>query len=423
MPITTEQFPQFVHWFRSTTPYINTFRGKCFVIYFSNKLLDNTTSIQFLHDIALLHSLGIHLVLVYENHLAPYHTIIDSDLLLQLSNQINQTRLTIEAKIVLSLANSPSPYAKIRIISGNFITSKPYGIHQGIDYLYRGKVRSIDKSAILYSLQHHALVLLPPLGYSSTGETFILSAAEIATRTAMSLQADKLIFLLDDKCSVLHHSQAINLTKLQQFKAQLPSSQHHYIDCITQAVHAHVPRIHILNEQMDGSLLMELFSRDGIGTLISDDPFEHLRKATIQDVAGILELISPLEQQGILVKRSREHLEMEIEYFYLIERDHAIIACAALYPYTSDKGTQLGELACLAVEKSYRSAGRASRLLNLIENNAKQQGIEQLFILTTQTTHWFLERGFQQTTIQQLPLSRQALYNYQRNSAICIKIL
>jgi amino-acid N-acetyltransferase len=187
-----------------------------------------------------------------------------------------------------------------------------------------------------------------------------------------------------------------------------------------QACRGSVRRVHLLDRQQDGALLLELFTRDGLGTLITADAFEGLRVATIDDVGGVLELIKPLEQQGVLVKRSRELLEMEIGHFLVIERDGTIIACAALYP--GDKRNQ-AELACLAVHDDYRNKGRGDALLQAIEQRAVMNGIEQLVVLTTRTAHWFRERGFLPGNLSHLPAGKKALYNYQRNSKVFYKLL
>ena len=162
-----------------------------------------------------------------------------------------------------------------------------------------------------------------------------------------------------------------------------------------------------------------MFTRDGVGTLISAETYEGLRPATIDDVGGILQLIAPLEEEGVLVKRSRELLEIEIDYFMVVKRDGMIIACAAIYPY--DGG--VAELACLAVHPDYRSHGRGDSLLEAIERRAHQLGITRLFVLTTLTSHWFRERGFSAAELKDLPVKKQNMYNYQRNAKVFIKAI
>src|SRR5690606_19680182 len=178
-----------------------------------------------------------------------------------------------------------------------------------------------------------------------------------------------------------------------------------------------VRRAHIISYAEDGALLEELFTRDGSGTLVSGDNYEQIRQARVEDIGGILELIQPLEEQGVLVRRSREMLETEIDRFVVAERDGTIVGCAALYNYP-DEGA--GELSCFAVDPSYRRAGRGDDILAMVEKLARSQGIRKLFVLTTQTEHWFRERGFEPTAVQNLPGPKLAAYNAQVNSQVFV---
>ena len=182
-----------------------------------------------------------------------------------------------------------------------------------------------------------------------------------------------------------------------------------------KACRSGVRRSHLISYQEDGALLQELFSRDGIGTQIVMESAEQIRRATINDIGGILDLIAPLEQQGILVRRSREQLEMEIDKFTIIQRDNTTIACAALYPFPEEK---IGEMACVAVHPDYRSSSRGEVLLERIAAQAKQMGLNHLFVLTTRSIHWFQERGFKPVDVELLPESKKQLYNYQRRSKV-----
>jgi amino-acid N-acetyltransferase len=183
---------------------------------------------------------------------------------------------------------------------------------------------------------------------------------------------------------------------------------------------AGVARSHIISYNNDCALLEELFTHDGSGTLVANDSYEQAREANIDDVGGIIELIQPLEQQGVLVKRSRELLETEIRRFRLLERDHRIIACAALYPFAEET---CGEIACIVSHPDYRGGQRGQRLLEELETEARRQGLDRVFVLTTQTAHWFIEQGFVESNRDALPERKQALYNLQRNSKVFFKAL
>jgi amino-acid N-acetyltransferase len=181
------------------------------------------------------------------------------------------------------------------------------------------------------------------------------------------------------------------------------------------SVEAGVERAHCVSYKVDGSILKELFTRDGAGSLVMQDHYEKLRTATIDDVGGILKLIKPLEEKGVLVKRSRERLEREITQFTVIERDGMIIGCAALYVYEDDHS---GEIACVATHQDYRGKNRGERLLEALKRKATLYKLDRLFVLTTVTAHWFLEQGFEPQSIDVLPSSKQEMYNFTRNSKV-----
>lgn len=437
---------QYVHWFRHSAPYINAHRNKTFVIMFDGEAVLHDNFQHIIHDIALLHSLGIHLILVHgarpqiNQNLAasqistPFHRqrrITTRESLSCVMNAVGSIRLQIEALLSMGLANSPMYGARIDVVSGNFVTAKPYGIRDGIDFQLTGEVRTVDTNAIQRHLDSHNIVVLGPTGYSTTGEVFNLLAEEVATKTAIRIKADKLIFLgkqhglLNMDGQLQREVQPSQLDAyIMQDAQDLPSELSLQLRAAQEASMNGVNRVHLISYAHDGALLEELFTRDGSGTLITDAHYEDVRMATIQDVGGLINLLRPLEEEGILVYRSRERLENEIEQFAVIERDGMILACAALYPIpTTGNELRSAEIACVAVDPSYRKSNRGSQILNYLEDKARSMGIQQLFILTTRTAHWFLEQGFEQSSVDDLPDARQALYNYQRNSLVCKKSL
>ncbi len=436
----TPPTPDFVAWLRLSAPYIRLHRGKTFVVLFGGEAVASPGFPELVHDLALLHSLGVQLVLVpgarpqieaqlgevgaemrYVNGLR----VTDAVALACVKEAVGIVRVEIEACLSLSVANSPMAYAQIRVASGNFVTARPLGVRDGVDYLHTGEVRKLDTAAIRQQLDLGVMVLLQPLGYSPTGEVFNLSANDVAVSAASSLSADKLIVLMET--DELHDNTGQRVQELTANEVNhwlqrdtLSPELHRHLRLALHACHQGVARIHLLNRHEDGSLLAELFTRDGIGTLVSAERFEQLRTAQIDDVGGILALIQPLEAEGILVRRSRERLEMEISQFVLLERDGLIVGCAALYPYPNE---QVGEFACLAVHPDYRNADRGERLLAAIEQRAHQQGLTQLFALTTRTAQWLQERGFTPASLLTLPVARQQTYNYQRKSRLFLKRL
>lgn len=428
-----------VQWFRSAAPYIHAHRGRTFIIAFTGDAVQQPQFSHLIDDITLLSSLGIRLVLVHgarpqiEAALAQRGLslryvnglrVTDEEVLPYVKKAVGAVRVEIEALLSMGLPNSPMAGAQIRVTSGNFITARPLGIREGIDYRYTGEIRKIDGEAIQQCLNNGTIVLLSPLGYSPTGEVFNLSAEEVATASAIALRADKLIFVsaalpaATDPLSLPRELTPAEAEQLLRATSKLPGELADHLQSAIHACRARVQRVHIIDQRLDGALLMELFKRDGSGILVTAIAFEDTRRATIEDIGGILELIAPLEEKGFLVRRSRERLEMEIHHFMVMERDGTIIACAALCPFPKEK---IGELACLVVHPDYRQSGRATALLAAMEKTAKQQGLNRLCVLTTQTAHWFQERGFYPVRLEILPENKRALYNYQRNSKVLIK--
>ncbi|MDH5324564.1 MAG: amino-acid N-acetyltransferase [Gammaproteobacteria bacterium] len=427
---------EFITLFRNSAPYINKFRGKTFVIVFNGETIAADNFPHLIHDFALLNSLGIKLVLVHgarpqieqklNNMDAEFQyegdaRITDSTALLCVKEAVGCIRLEIESLLSMGLANSPMAGAKLRVAGGNFITAQPYGIRDGIDFQHTGEVRKIDIDAIQQRLDAGAIVLLSPVGYSPTGEIFNLLAEDVAKATAASLKADKLIYLTES--GLYRDGQAVkelSVAEAQMLLNQQPKETQHLLRDAIFVCNNGVARAHILERRIDGVLLQELFTRDGVGTLINSDLYQGKRQATIDDVSGILELIEPLEQEGILVRRSREKLEMEISRFYVTEKDGMIIACGAAYPYPEQN---TAELACFAVHPNYRKQGLGDELLEYIQNQCTQQNITTLFVLSTHTAHWFQERGFVPMDLTDLPVERKRLYNYQRKSKMFRKTL
>ncbi len=433
--------PHFVSWFRDAAPYINAFRGRAFVVMFGGEAVQDKNFAGLIHDFALLNSLGIRLVLVHgsrpqiearlkaQTSKTTFHQglrITDDTALTCVKEAVGTVRVEIEARLSMGLAHSPMAGAHIRVASGNVVTARPLGVHEGVDYLHTGEVRRIDAEAINHQLDQNAVVLLSPLGYSPTGEVFNLGAEDVATSAAIALHAHKVIYLaegsgLRDTRKRLTRELTFGATQqLLDSRRRLPDDMRRILRSAVNLCLNGIPRVHILDRQIDGALLQELFTRDGVGTLISADTYEDTRQAGIDDVGGILELISPLEQADVLVRRSRERIEMEIAHFTIVERDGMVIACVALNPFDENN---MAELTCLAVHPDYQGAARGNALLQFVEQNAARRGIRQLFVLSTKTSHWFLERGFKKADIKTLPMKRQALYNYRRNSKVFIKTL
>jgi amino-acid N-acetyltransferase len=431
---------QFVAWLRSVAPYIHAFRGKTFVVAFPGELVRSGALPVLAHDLSLLHALGIKVVIVYgsrpqvEEQLAlrkeqsRFHNglrITDAVALECAKEAAGELRLDIEAAFSQGLPNTPMANAAIRVISGNFIVGRPMGIIDGVDLEHTGLVRKVAYETIHPILDNGGLVLLSPLGFSPTGEVFNLAMEDVAVSAAMSLRADKLIFITEapmmtDAGGTPIHEVSVHQAQAIMASDYLPADISYYFSNAIRACQSGVPRAHIVPFFTDGSVLLEIFTHDGVGTMVSAENLESLREATIEDVGGILRLIEPLEADGTLVKRGRELIEREVDYFSVIEHDGVIFGCAALYPFPTEK---MAEMACLTVSPDSQAQGDGERLLRHLENRARAAGFKKLFVLTTRAAHWFLKRGFVNASLDDLPKDRQNMYNWQRKSLVLIKNL
>ena len=431
-----ESDTRLVAWVRQAAPYIHAFRGRSFVVAVGGEVLADASAQALIHDIALLDAMGIRLVLVHgarpqidaemiSRGLEPrFHNglrVTDADALECVKRAMGVTRIEIEALLSMGLPNTPLAGGFLRVTGGNFISARPVGVVDGIDFQYTGAVRKVIAEEIQADLGQENVVLITPIAASPTGEIFNLAWEEVAEAVAVAIHADKLIYLVDAAGMVDRENALIDaLTadeaqKLFDKQVRQPPEIERVMKSAVRACRSGVSRVHFLDRKTDGAMLMEFFTRDGIGTVMTQDPLANLRDATIEDVGAILSLIEPLESDGTLVKRGRERLEMEINRFSVVEYDGVIVGCAALYPFAGEKA---GELACLAVMPDFRRSGFGDQLCRRIESKARKQRLKHLFVLTTRTAHWFVERGFKEVVIDDLPAKRRELYNFQRRSKI-----
>lgn len=428
----------FVKWFRSATPYIHQWGGATFVIAFGGEVLADGEFQQLTHDINVLVSLDVRVVLVHgtrpqieeqmrQHGVEPRYVedrrVTDERALACVKEANGIVRVEMEALLSMELANSPMWGADIRVSSGNFVTAKPVGVLNGVDFGHTGEVRKIDADGIRRRLDDHEVVLISPIGFSPTGDVFNCTLEDVATSTAIALGADKLIFLTEGAGAVDTRGRLLPELTVRQAQevmtaGNLPIDIHLYLPCAVKAVGSRVKRAHLISRHVDGALLIELFTHHGIGTMIVPESPERIRQATPDDIPGILQILEPLEQQGVLVARERDLLERDIGRFFVLEADGNILGCAALYPFAEQK---TAELAALAVNPFYRDGGRGERLLDYAIAKARGMGLKTLFVLSTRTTHWFIERGFAETETAWLPERKAALYNYDRRSKVFVR--
>ena len=444
-PATPATDTRLVAWVRQAAPYIHAFRGKTFVIAFGGEVLESEWAQALIHDVALLDAMGIRLVLVHgarpqidaemaSRGLTPrFHNglrVTDAEVLECVKRAMGVTRIEIEAMLSQGLPNTPLAGGFLRVTGGNFITARPVGVVDGVDFQYTGAVRKVVAEEIQGDLAQENVVLITPIGASPTGEIFNLAWEEVAEAVATEVKADKLIYLcaapglIDKKRNLIDALTADEGQWLMDKKVPQAEDVARALPGAVRACRAGVGRVHFLDYRADGAMLMEFFTREGIGTVLTSAALATLRNATHLDVGGILGLIAPLEADGTLVRRGRERLEMEIDRFSVLELDGIIVGCAALYPLTATRGEPKGaELACLAVMAEYRRAGYGDQLRIHIEERAAKMKLKKLFVLTTRTAHWFIERGFVETTVDSLPPGKRELYNLQRRSKVLVKAL
>jgi amino-acid N-acetyltransferase len=441
-------FPHtFVPWFRTVAPHIHAYHGKTFVVAIAGELIAAGKLSSFAQDLSILHAMGIKLVLVHgfrpqvneqlrsKGHASRFShglRITDAVALDSAQEAAGQLRFEIEAAFSQGLPNTPMANAIVRVVSGNFLTARPVGIVEGVDFIHSGVVRKVDAAAIRSAIDIGAMVLLSPFGFSPTGEAFNLTMEDVATSTAIALQADKLLFITE--IAGIHENPAdaqtpidteLALADAERLMSSLPNPTQptdtaFYLQHCVKACRGGVERSHILPFAVDGALLMEVFTHDGIGTMVVDEKLESLREATSDDIGGILQLIEPFERDGTLVKRDRTEIERDIGHYTVIEHDGVIFGCAALYPYPEAK---TAEMAALTVSPQVQSQGDGERILKRIEQRARAMGLDSIFVLTTRTMHWFIKRGFVQADAEWLPEGRKRKYNWDRRSQVLVKKL
>lgn len=444
---------QYAHWFRSSTPYIQAHRRRTFVVLLPGEALEAPNLTNIVHDIALTHVLGARLVLVHgarpqldqalgNDARTGSRRVTGAEDLATLQQVYGELRSRLEALFSTGLPNTPLHGTDIAVANGNLVVAKPVGVLAGVDHQFTGAVRQVHRARVNALLDSGAIVLMSPLGYSPSGQTFNLPSDELAAATALAIDADKLIVLDEARRLQDSDQQEQSLLSPTALADIIERGSHSpgaldRLRAALAAVRGGIPRAHIVTWKEDGALLAELYTAGGHGTQISELSQTPVRNATSDDIAGIVELIRPLEDSGALVRRSRDRLEAEIDHFIVAELDGVVIGCCALFPIKdSDTHSHSAELGCVAVHSGYRarakhsepnghttyaSHGVGEQLLKFAEARARSQDISTLFALTTQARDWFVEHGFTMSSPEALPESKAALYNLQRNSTVLRK--
>lgn len=429
----------FTHAFREAAPYIHYLRGKTLVVAIQSDLLSGSLN-ALAADFNLIAALGVRLVLVHGSeqplrqlsaqtqYVLSQHEnrfVMDKQGLTLLSRVCGQIQAEIQAALSLGFRHALYRSERLRIASGNYLTAKPVGVINGVDMQFAGLVRKVDRQAIEHQLNNQAIVLISPIATSPVGQTYHLSMHDTAQAVAVALHAEKLVFLTDET-GILDDRQALiqNLTaqEAQQMltMTHLSSTQRQMLATAMDALQQGIKRVQILSGRQNGSLINELFTRQGSGTSIAQNAFMKIRPANERDIADIIALIHPLAQRGILLPRNRAYLENHIHEFSVVEHDEQIYACVALKTFADMPDAV--ELACLVVSEEVRAAGYGDALLDYVVAQACKMGKRRLFALSTQTADWFLEHDFQAAQLADLPPARQQQYlDNQRQSKIFVR--
>jgi len=419
---------------RGILQYIPRFREKTFILSVDGAIVTDENFANLLLDVAVLRSLNIRVVLVHgasaqiqalasERQMTASNLdgtgVTDADTLKLALTAAN--RLTHEILEGLS-AND------LRAASSNALIAHPLGIIQGVDHLFTGKIERVDVQLLETLLAQDIIPVIPPLGFDGDGRTYRVNSDGVALAVAEALKAIKLIFITTHD-GLLRQEQLVRQMLVADLETLLAQHKTDFLpEMLSKAQHAAaacragVQRVHVINGRVDEGLLAEVFSNEGIGTLIYASEYEQIRRALKKDVRAILTLTKNSVASDELVKRTRVSIERQLHDFYIFEIDRNTVACVALHPYPE---LGKGELACLYVDASHENQGIGRKLLQFAENKARDLGLTELVALSTQAFTYFQSKGgFVEGTPDDLPPARREKYEQSgRNSKILIKKL
>jgi len=413
---------------RYSADYIKSFKEQTFVLCVKNSLLDNNSVSNVASDINLLSSLGISIIVIIdfsdEFHCLSYKktSITDSDIK-------NITRAN--AKYLLdavqklsygSIINSENKISPL-VTYSNLIISKPKGIENGTLQDHQGEIRSIDTKTISNRLDSGEIVLISPLTFSSTNEALYLNIDLIISAISKKIFIDKLIFLNNNLDNIFSSDNELTYKELKSLRKKTNNKNSLIeINKILEFCVLEIPKIHIVPCNTDGAILIELFTKKGIGCIVTNNPLSNIRVADLKDVNSIIKIIEPHEKSGALVKRSRELIEIEINKFFVYTYDNFVIGTGFLNFFT-EKNIIYAEIGCIAVHNEHQKNNIGKQLIAHLEKIASKKKAKSIFLLTTKSKSWFLNLGYKVSNIANLPATKIQLYNKKRNSIVLLKKL
>ena len=434
----------FVQNFRLSAKYINQFNQNIFVIALSGYVFNESQFEKIAQDINLLHSLNIKVILVYGARPQVESILIKNKIPVRLVKNMRVTSNAalkhvievngaIRIKIEATLSTIKSMSEGMHLSSGNFLTAMPVGIVDGIDMESTGKIRGVDVEAIKNKLNHHEIVIVSPIGYSPIGQIFNLSYEQTAANIAAAINADKLIYyvdangILNERGELIPELTSEKAHKLISHIEEKPSSESaqnlsyddfNILKSSLFAIENKIKKVHLINRHIDGSLIEELFTEKGSGTILTELALENFRKATEGDIKDIYRILFPLEKRKILIERDLTQIKEMINQFYVLEHDKKFIGCVSLNSFKESL-----ELASFSIEPKYQKLGFGKKLLKFCELEAKKLKYDEIFILTTQSEHWFAENEFKEKSKELMPTFKKETYQSERNSKYLTKKL
>jgi amino-acid N-acetyltransferase len=434
----------FIQNFRLSAKYINLFNQNIFVIALSGYVFNEDQFEKIAQDINILHSLKIKVILVYGARPQVESVLVKNKIPVRLVKNMRVTSSAalkhvievngaIRNKIEATLSTIKSVSEGMRLSSGNFLTAMPVGIIDGIDMESTGKIRGVDVESIKNKLNHHEIVIVSPIGYSPIGQIFNLSYEQTAANIAVAINADKLIYyvdangILNERGELIPELTSEKAHKLISHIEEKPSPESaqnlsyddfNILKSSVFAIKNKIKKVHLINRNIDGSLIEELFTEKGSGTILTEFALENFRKATEGDLKDIYRILFPLEKRKIFIERDLTQIKGMINQFYVLEHDKKFVGCVSLNSFKESL-----ELASFSIEPKYQRLGFGKKLLKFCELEAKKLKYDEIFILTTQSEHWFAENGFKEKSKELMPTFKKKTYQSERNSKYLTKKL
>jgi amino-acid N-acetyltransferase len=419
---------------RGILQYVTRFRDKIFVIAIDGEILGSENFANILLDIAVLRSLNIKVVLVHGAGMQIEQAAFEQGV--KVSNfdgtgVVDEATLQLSINVAIRLTNEIMEgltQVDLRAAYANCVIAHPLGIVHGVDHQYSGKIERVDVKILELFLDQAIVPVIPPLGFDGEGRTFRVNSDLVAMEIAEALHAAKIIFLspfegLEIDGQRIGHLVAPELEELlKKQKNNLPRGLYSKLEHAAQACLYGVPRVHLLNGNVNEALLAEIFSNGGVGTMIYSNEYEQIRRLYKKDIRAVMALIQQSVRSEELVRRTRAEILASIDDYWVLEIDRHIAGCVAMYPYPEQK---IAELACLYVSRSNENQGLGRKLMSFVENLARQRGYSKLFALSTQAFVYLQQKGaFTEASPEILPPARRTKYESSgRNSRILVKNL